>query len=360
MPRADACLPRRSKLALWRSAHRRAPSTFIYAGRVAASGDVVALRGRSVVSINDLTDDEIRLVLDTTVRMAELAERDEHPNLLRGWVLANLFFEPSTRTRLSFESAMKRLGGDVIGFSEGASTSATKGETLADTVRMVSGYSDVAVIRHPKEGAARMSTQFATIPIINGGDGAGQHPTQTLLDLYTIRKAFGKIDGVKCALVGDLKYGRTAHSLAIALARFGAQLTLVAPEALQMSPEILRALEERGMRPRVETSLATVIPEADVIYMTRIQKERFPDPEEYARVAGTYRLTVEGLKSAKSHAIVLHPLPRVDEIETGVDATAHAKYFEQAMNGVHVRMALLALMLRGEEVLKEIGGKQEQ
>lgn len=316
----------------------------------------MTLRGRSVVSINDLSDEEIRLILDTAVRMAELAERDEHPDLLGGWVLASLFFEASTRTRLSFESAMKRLGGDVIGFSEGGSSSAMKGETLADTVRMVSGYSDAAVIRHPKEGAARMSTQFATIPIINGGDGAGQHPTQTLLDLYTIRRAFGKIEGVKCALVGDLKYGRTVHSLAIALARFGAELTLVAPEALQMPPEILRALEEGGVRPRLETALSPVIPEADVIYMTRIQKERFPDPEEYARVAGTYRLTVPALKGAKAHAIVLHPLPRVDEIDTAVDATSHAKYFEQALNGVHVRMALLALLLRGEEILKEIGG----
>jgi len=317
----------------------------------------VTLKGRSVVSINDLSDAEIRLLLDTAERMAELAARDEHPPLLEGWVLATMFFEPSTRTRLSFESAMNRLGGDVIGFAEGGSTSAMKGETLADTIRMVSGYSDVAVLRHSREGAARMCTQFATIPIINGGDGAGQHPTQTLLDLYTIRKHVGKIEGVKVALCGDLKYGRTVHSLAIALARFGAHTTLVAPRTLQMPPEILRHREERGVKPRVETSLEAVIPEADVIYMTRIQKERFPDPEEYEKVAGSYRLTVAALKGAKSHAIVLHPLPRVDEIEEAVDSTAHAKYFEQAANGVHVRMALLALILRGEEILAEIGGK---
>lgn len=318
----------------------------------------MTLKDRSVVSINDLSDDEIRLTLDTAERIAELAAKDEHPDLLGGWVLATMFFEPSTRTRLSFESAMNRLGGDVIGFSESASTSATKGETLADTIRMVSGYSDAAVLRHSREGAARMCAQFATIPIINGGDGSGQHPTQTLLDLYTIRKHFGKIEGVKVALVGDLKYGRTAHSLAYALARFGAKVTLVAPKTLQMSPEIIRALEERGTAPRTETSLEAVIPDSDVLYMTRIQKERFPDPEEYAKVAGSYRLTVPALKGAKSTMIVMHPLPRVDEIDPAVDATPHAKYFEQAKYGVHVRSALLALILRGEEVLKELhGGK---
>jgi aspartate carbamoyltransferase catalytic subunit len=316
----------------------------------------MTLKGRSVVSINDLRDEEIQLILDAAEKIAGLAERDEHPPLLEGWVLANLFFEPSTRTRLSFESAMNRLGGDVIGFAEGSSTSATKGETLADTIRMVSGYSDVAVIRHSREGAARMCTQFASIPIINGGDGAGQHPTQTLLDLYTIRKSFGKVQGVKCALVGDLKYGRTVHSLALALARFGAHLTLVAPKTLQMPPEIIRVLEEQGVRPHLETQLNEVVADSDVIYMTRIQKERFPDTEEYAKVAGSYRLTVESLKGAKAHAIVMHPLPRVDEIDTAVDYTPHAKYFEQAQNGVHVRMALLALILRGEEVLSEIGG----
>jgi aspartate carbamoyltransferase catalytic subunit len=309
-----------------------------------------------VVSINDLTDDEIRLTLDTAERIAELSARDEHPDLLGGWVLATMFFEPSTRTRLSFESAMKRLGGDVIGFSESGSTSATKGETLADTIRMVSGYSDAAVIRHSREGAARMCAQFATIPVINGGDGAGQHPTQTLLDLYTIRRHFGKIEGVKVALVGDLKYGRTVHSLAYALARFGASVTLVAPKALQMPAEITRALAERGVAARTETALEAVVPDADVLYMTRIQRERFPDPEEYARVAGSYRLTVAALKGAKSNAIVMHPLPRVDEIDPSVDATPHAKYFEQARHGVHVRMALLALVLRGEEVLKELHG----
>lgn len=316
----------------------------------------MTLKDRSVVSINDLTDDEIRLILDTADKIAALAAKDEHPDLLGGWVLATLFFEPSTRTRLSFESAMKRLGGDVIGFSEGGTTSATKGETLADTIRMVSGYSDAAVLRHSREGAARMCTEFATIPIINGGDGSGQHPTQTLLDLYTIRRHFGQIDGVKVALVGDLKYGRTAHSLAYALARFGAHLTFVAPKSLQMPPEILRHLEGSGVRPKIESSLDAVVPESDVLYMTRIQKERFPDPEEYARVAGTYRLTVGALKPAKSRAIVLHPLPRVDEIDTAVDATPHAKYFEQAQNGVHVRMALLALVLRGEEIVKELSG----
>ncbi len=316
----------------------------------------MTLKDRNVVSINDLSDDEIRLILDTAERISELAARDEHPDLLGGWVLSTLFFEPSTRTRLSFESAMKRLGGDVIGFQEGASTSATKGETLADTIRMVSGYSDAAVLRHSREGAARMCTQFATIPIINGGDGSGQHPTQTLLDLYTIRRYCGKIEGVKVALVGDLKYGRTVHSLAYALARFGARITLVAPRSLEMPSEIIRALAERGVAPRIEVSLEAVIPDADVLYMTRIQKERFPDAEEYAKVAGSYRLTVPALKAAKSGAIVLHPLPRVDEIDTAVDGTPHAKYFEQAQHGVHVRMALLALVLRGEEVLKELHG----
>lgn len=320
----------------------------------------MTLKGRSVVSINDLTDSEILLVLDTAKRISEIAGSGTPPDVLRGKVLATLFFEPSTRTRLSFESAMKRLGGSVIGFSETGTTSATKGETLADTIRMVSGYSDITVLRHPREGAARMCTQFATIPIINGGDGAGQHPTQTLLDLYTIRQSLGRIEGLKVALVGDLKYGRTVHSLAYALARFGAQPVLVAPKTLQMPQDIVRHLEEMGRKPRMESAFDAVIPEADVIYMTRIQKERFPDPEEYAKVAGSYRLTVEALKPAKAGAVVLHPLPRVDEIDPEVDATPHARYFEQAANGVHVRMALLALVLKGEEALYPLyGGKAE-
>ncbi|HWG92031.1 MAG TPA: aspartate carbamoyltransferase [Candidatus Thermoplasmatota archaeon] len=302
-------------------------------------------KGRHLSHINDLSVQEINHVLDVAERMVPSAFGGKPLDVARGKVLSTLFFEPSTRTRLSFESAMARLGGTTLTVSEASNTSAVKGETLADTIRMVAAYSDAIVLRHPREGAARLAARYSRVPVINAGDGAGQHPTQTLLDLFTIRKEKGNIGNNTVALVGDLKYGRTVHSLATALARFGAEMRFIAPESLQMPKDILSTLDEMGAKYRVVRDIEEVIADVDVLYMTRIQKERFPDLEEYKRVQGIYRVDRELLNKAKKGLIVLHPLPRVGEIDPDVDALPHAKYFEQAANGVPVRMALLALTL---------------
>ena len=299
-------------------------------------------KGRDIVSIKELSKEEMDIIFEVAREMLPIARGERKSDLLDGKILATLFFEPSTRTRLSFESAMHRLGGSVIGFSNPSATSISKGETLADTVRVMDSYSDVIVIRHPYEGSARLAAEFASNPVINAGDGAGQHPTQTLLDLFTIHQEFGELEGLNVALIGDLKYGRTVHSLAYALSYLGANIYLVSPELLRMPSHIIRELKEKP----VETDkIEDVIEDADVLYVTRIQKERFPDPTEYKKVAGSYRITSELLNKAKEKAIVMHPLPRVDEIEPDVDYTKHARYFQQAFNGVPVRMALLALVL---------------
>jgi aspartate carbamoyltransferase catalytic subunit len=299
-------------------------------------------KGRDIVSIKELSKEDMEIIFEIAREMIPIAKGERKSDLLDGKILATLFFEPSTRTRLSFESAMHRLGGSVIGFTNPSATSISKGETLADTVRVMDSYSDVIVIRHPYEGAARLAAEFAESPVINGGDGAGQHPTQTLLDLFTIHQEFESIEGLNIALIGDLKYGRTVHSLAYALSNLGANIYLVSPELLRMPKHIIRELNKKP----VETDdIEDVIEDADVLYVTRIQKERFPDPTEYKKVAGSYRITRELLKKAKRDAIVMHPLPRVEEIEPDVDYTPHARYFQQAFNGVPVRMALLALVL---------------
>jgi aspartate carbamoyltransferase catalytic subunit len=246
---------------------------------------------------------------------------------------------------LSFETAMKRVGGKVIGFSDVSVTSTAKGETLADTIKMVEAYADAIVLRHGREGAARMAAEFTDIPVINAGDGAGQHPTQTMLDLYTMRAELGYLRKKNIALVGDLKYGRTVHSLTYALAKFGANLQFVAPEALQMPPEVISHLEKRNASFEVHEEFSQVMGDADVLYVTRIQKERFPDIEEYNKVAGAFRIDAASLEGAKKKMIIMHPLPRVDEIHPDVDATKHARYFQQAFYGVPVRMALLSLVL---------------
>jgi aspartate carbamoyltransferase catalytic subunit len=284
-------------------------------------------------------------VLDVAEKMVPAAEGKQRLRAAEGKVLATLFFEPSTRTRLSFESAMARLGGTCLGFAEPKSTSAAKGETLADTVRVTSQYADVLVMRHPQEGAARLAQRFSRVPVVNGGDGAGQHPTQTLLDLFTIRKEKGAVGKQRVALVGDLKYGRTVHSLATALARFGSDMVCVAPPSLQMPQEHLDKLKHEGARVEQAAKLEDVIANIDVLYVTRIQKERFPDLEEYKKVANIYQVDNELLAKAKRSAIVLHPLPRVGEIAAEVDSTPHAKYFHQAFYGVPVRMAILGLIL---------------
>ena len=308
-----------------------------------------AFKGMDIVSIRDFSREQIEHVLNVAERMVPIAKGEERSRELEGKILGSLFFEPSTRTRLSFDAAMTRLGGRVLGFDAPGGSSVSKGETLADTIRMVDGYSDVIVLRHPQEGAARLAGHFADKPILNAGDGAGQHPTQTMLDLFTIRKAKGKIDGNHVVVLGDLKYGRTVHSLSEALALFGAELTFVAPPTLQMPKEHVKRIEEMGLKPKVTSSLSEAMKDADVLYVTRIQKERFPDPAEYQKVAGIYKIDLDMLKDAKSDLKIMHPLPRVTEISPEVDATEHAMYFEQAFNGVPVRMALLSLVLGGSK-----------
>ncbi len=293
---------------------------------------------KHLISIDDLDRDDILYVLERAEEFEDVARGERKLRILEGKILANLFFEPSTRTRMSFEVAMKRLGGDVINMTAQEASSIAKGETLADTIRVVSKYCDAIVIRHPLEGAARYAAENSEVPVINAGDGAGQHPTQTLLDLYTIRKECGRLDGISIALVGDLRYSRTIHSLIKALALFETEIYLVSPESLAL-PEYL--LSEIGARAK-RAELDEIIGEIDVLYVTRIQKERFPDEEEYRKVAGSYRITAELLKNARDELIVMHPLPRVDEVDVSVDSTRHAKYFQQAFYGVPVRMAILS------------------
>lgn len=296
--------------------------------------------GRDVISIRDFSRQDIETVL------YEAQKIQPNPNLLRGKVMASLFFEPSTRTQLSFASACERLGGQVIGFASAEATSQAKGETLADTISIVERYSDVIVIRHPLEGSARLAADVAKIPVINAGDGANQHPTQTLLDLFTIERFMGRIDGLSIGMVGDLRYGRTVHSLATALTRFAnIKLRLISPPPLRMPPSVLKELRGKlSYEEQEELDLRGL----DVIYVTRIQKERFPDIEEYEKVKGAYMITAEMVKQLSSEAIILHPLPRTDEIHPEVDSLPQAKYFEQAQGGIPVRMALLKLVLLGE------------
>jgi len=303
-------------------------------------------KGIDLVAIRDFTREQIEHVMNMAEKMIPIAEGRERSDLLSGgYALGSLFFEPSTRTRLSFASAMARLGGTTLGFDQPLGASIQKGETLADTIKMVDAYTDIIVLRHNAEGSARMAAHFAKKPVINAGDGAGQHPTQTILDLFTIRKAKGDIEGINVALVGDLKYGRTAHSLAEALALFGANLMFVSPKSLQMPKETVRNVEKLGTKPKLMHAVEESLADADILYVTRIQKERFPDLAEFQKVAGAYQISNALLKDAKPELAIMHPLPRVDEILPEVDETAHSLYFQQAFNGVPVRMAILALLL---------------
>ena len=299
-------------------------------------------KGRDIISLKDFSRQEIDYVLEMARLMEPIAKTGS--DLLTNKILASLFFEASTRTRLSFESAMNRLGGSSIGFAEAEIASVRKGENLADTIRVVENYADVIILRHPLEGAARLAAEFANVPIINGGSGAEEHPTQALLDLYTIIKAKGNIDGLNIALVGDLRYGRTVHSLAYALSLYNANLSFVSPDILRMRREVLDVIKEK-IEVQEMDNLKDVISDVDVLYVTRIQKERFPDAAEYAKVKGSYRVDLELLEKAKSDMIMLHPLPRIDEIAPEVDSTKHAKYFQQVWSGIVTRMALLALLL---------------
>ena len=305
-----------------------------------------------LITMDDLTNEEILQVLDNARSLLPVAKGEVYLPLLQGKVLGNLFFENSTRTRMSFETAMKRLGGEVLNLSS-IGSSVAKGETLYDTMQMVDGYADIAVIRHPNQGAAQYSADAVEIPVLNGGDGAGNHPTQTMLDLFTIREAHGSLEGLNVMMVGDLRYGRTTHSLSHALVRFGAKITLVSPESLRMPDEIVSDLKNNGGDINETEEMSSSIDSADVIYMTRIQKERFPDEDEYTKVAGIYKLTKDDLSGAKAEMIVMHPLPRVNELHASVDSTRHARYFQQAFNGVPTRMALLCKSL-GVKIPKKV------
>ncbi len=298
------------------------------------------LAGRDLVSITDLSKQEIELVLST----AESLQKKGRPELLKGSILANCFFEASTRTRFSFETAMLRLGGSVIGFSEAGSTSSKKGESLYDSIKVIGNYADILVIRHPQEGSARLAAEATDKPVINAGDGANQHPSQTLLDLFTIRSLKGKIEDLSIALVGDLKFGRTVHSLSLALAHYPVRLYFVAPEILPLPESISQELKKKGVKFSFHASIEEIIPKIDILYMTRIQKERFSEVQAEGFI-NSCLLKKKHLEKAKSNLKILHPLPRVDEIEESIDATPYAAYFEQAANGVPVRMALLALLL---------------
>jgi aspartate carbamoyltransferase catalytic subunit len=299
------------------------------------------MKNRGLVSIDDYTKEEQLRILD----LAEGFEAKPVQNILEGYVVATLFFEPSTRTRLSFESAASRLGAQVIGFSEAGSSSVSKGESLNDTILTVSNYADIIVMRHPREGSARFASEVSPVPIINAGDGANQHPTQTLLDMYSIRKTQGKLENLQIAFVGDLKYGRTVHSLTFAMCNFNATFHLVSPEELKLPSYVKRKIKENKLDYFQYTDISEVIPQVDILYMTRIQKERFSDPIEYEKVRNAYILRNEMLKGAKKNMRVLHPLPRVNEIEMDVDNNPMAYYFQQAQNGVYVRQALLASIL---------------
>jgi aspartate carbamoyltransferase catalytic subunit len=299
------------------------------------------MKNRSLVSIDDFTTDEIIKILDLT----EEFEKTPSQPLLAGKVIATLFFEPSTRTRLSFESAISKLGGRIIGFSEASNSSVSKGETLNDTIRTVSNYCDLIIMRHHIEGSARFASEIAGVPVINAGDGANQHPSQTLLDLYSIRKTQGKLDNLNIFMVGDLKYGRTVHSLVMAMSRWNATFNFISPDGLKMPDELKSYLDKRGLKYYEHTDFTDIISKADIIYMTRVQRERFSDPIEYEKVKNVYVLKNSMLKNTKDNMRILHPLPRVNEIEQDVDSNSKAYYFEQALNGVYTRQAILCSLL---------------
>lgn len=297
-----------------------------------------------VISINDFSKKDILFVLKRAAQLDGM-NPEKKSKLLENKIVASMFFEPSTRTRLSFETAVQSLGGKVIGFAQAGVTSAKKGETFSDTIKVMSNYADILIMRHPLSGTARRAAEVSKKPVLNGGDGPNQHPTQTLLDLYTIKKYVGKLDGLKVGFVGDLKYGRTVHSLATALTHFNACQYYISPESLKMPKHITEEVKEKCKVKETE-ELEKFIPEVDVLYMTRIQRERFPDEIEYEKVKDAYVLNKAMLKNAKKEMKVMHPLPRVNEISTDVDNTPHAIYFEQSASGIPVREALLEILSR--------------
>ena len=298
-------------------------------------------KSQSIISIRDMDKEALLKITDAAREVKEGGHRD----CLKGKVVSTLFFEPSTRTRFSFESAMKYMGGEVIGFSGTQYTSVTKGESLIDTIKTISGYCDVIVIRHPVEGAARLASEVASVPVINAGDGANQHPTQTFLDIFTMSELFSDLSKIKVGFLGDLKYGRTVHSLAYALSLFKTPLFFIAPEILSMPDYLVDEIREMGSVTTECEGLEDIEDPPDVLYVTRIQKERFGDLQEYETVAGTYRVTSKTVRTLGGSKKIMHPLPRVDEIVPEVDETGHALYFKQSFYGVPVRMALLEMLI---------------
>lgn len=314
------------------------------------------LKNMDIISAKQFKRDDLEYIMDVAVRIEK--NKPQYSNALNGKILATLFFEPSTRTRLSFESAMMRLGGSVLGFQSKEVSSVKKGETLADTIRTVSNYCDIIVIRHNKEGAATLASRFGSVPIVNAGSGPGEHPTQALLDLLTIREEFGKIDGLNIGLIGDLKYGRTVHSLSILLSNYNVNLYLISPEALRLQFRVMDYLKRKGielsesaekkpMKLKETKRFRSTLPLLDVIYMTRIQKERFPDLEEYERVKDAFELGENEMNLLKDGAKILHPLPRITEIKPEIDDSEHAIYFKQTYYGLMMRKALLGMVLGG-------------
>lgn len=305
---------------------------------------VKIFRLKSIISIKDFEREDVEYILDEAEKLENIAQSKEVSDELKGKILGLMFFEPSTRTRMSFETSIKRLGGDGIGFENSGSSSVSKGESIADTAKMFEGYCDALVIRHELEGVSKFISDIVDVPVINAGDGAGQHPTQTLLDLYTIKKEIGKIDDLKIALIGDLKYGRTVHSLSNALGLFkNIKIYLVSPPELRMPQEILIDLNKTNVEYVISDNIEDVIDDIDVLYVTRIQKERFIDVEDYEKIKGAYVINKRMLKG--KNLIVMHPLPRIDEIDTDVDDTKYNKYFTQAANAVPVRMAILKTLI---------------
>ena len=296
---------------------------------------------KNLISITDFTKEEILRIMD----LAADFEKEPYQPLLTGKIIASLFFEPSTRTRLSFESAINRLGARVIGFADTSNTSITKGETFHDTIMIISNYCDMIIMRDSCEGSPRYASEISKVPVINAGDGANQHPSQTLLDLYSIRKNQGTLDGINIMMIGDLKYCRTVHSLLQALSHFNATFTFVAPPELELPIEYKEFLRERGIKFIEKREIDEAINEADIVYMTRVQRERFLDPMEYERVKNVYVLRNSMLEGTKDNMRILHPLPRVNEIDTDVDSNPKAYYFEQTENGVYVRMAIISYLL---------------
>lgn len=299
------------------------------------------MKNKSLISITDYSKEEYLRILS----LAEEFEKEPNQRIAEGKVVASLFFEPSTRTRLSFESAINRLGAKVVGFADTNTSSGTKGESMVDTIKTVSCYVDLIVMRHSLEGAARLASEVASVPIINGGDDSNQHPTQCLLDLYSIKKTQGTLDNLDIALVGDLKYGRTIHSLAIAMSNFNTTFHLVSPESLKLPSSVKMYIKERNLKYYQYTEIQDAVDKVDILYMSRVQRERFLDIQDYEKVKNSCILDKSLLANVKSSMKVLHPLPRVNEININVDSTPYAYYFQQAKNGVFVRQALIALIL---------------